>query len=123
MFVEAPTVAAWDDPGDQTSVKDLRALTDELLANATGSVEVDGNPVKKLSFVQSDVFALAVPADDIEGDPGPAVLSPAVAEGYVVLLNPLPVGDHTLEQKLSLPAFPQTLDVTYKLTVVPVLTK
>jgi hypothetical protein len=51
------------------------------------------------------------------------IYSPAVDEGLYVRLNPLAVGQHTLQfhAENASQAFGQ--DVTYNLTVVPVVTK
>ena len=38
---------------------------------------------------------------------------------HVVMLKPLPIGEHTLRIHAELPSFDFTLDVTYYLTVVP----
>ena len=43
----------------------------------------------------------------------------AVADGYLLRLHPLPVGDHTLHIGGMFPAFDFDLDVTYNITVVP----
>lgn len=110
------------------SVEDQRAYAKKVVDGATAlSVEVDGNPVKKLSRVQSDVFAVAQPADNVflapcGGDSPAGIYSPGIDDGYYVLLKPLPVGEHTLHFTAMLP-LPFSLDVTYHLTVVPVLTK
>jgi hypothetical protein len=49
--------------------------------------------------------------------------SPAVADGYYVRLNPLQVGNHTLRVRSKNPSADFTIDVTHKLTVVPVSLK
>jgi hypothetical protein len=53
------------------------------------------------------------------------IYSPAVDDGFSVLLELLPIGHHALhfhaENPSAVPAF--SLDVTYNLTVVPVLLK
>jgi len=49
------------------------------------------------------------------------IYSPAVDDGFYVQLNPLKVGSHTLHFHAENPGFVE--DVTYNLTVVPVLLK
>lgn len=51
------------------------------------------------------------------------VYSPAVDDGYYVRLSPLEVGNHTLRIRSKIPSEDFTLDVKYKLIVVPVLLK
>ncbi len=110
------------------TVQQERALVKPGIDGATGlSVTVDGVPVKKLSRVQSDVFWVAQPADNLflaacGGDSPAGVYSPGVDDGYYVLLKPLSVGSHTLHIMGTFPG-PSTQDVTYHLTVVPVSTK
>ncbi len=108
-----------------------RATCKKIIDTATGLlVEVDGKPVKKLSRVQSDVYTVAQPADNVFvslcGGPSqsPAgIFSPGVDDGYYVLLKPLSVGPHTLHFKGTVTATAFSLDVTYKLMVMPVSTK
>ena len=42
-----------------------------------------------------------------------------MADGYLLQLHPLSVGDHTLHIGGMFPAFDFDLDVTYNITVVP----
>jgi hypothetical protein len=92
-------------------------------------VTVDGVRIKKLTRVQSEVFAVALPKDNVfispcSPLPVPAnVYSPAVDDGFYVLLDPLPVGPHTLRFHAESPAGLLQQDITYNLTVVPVSLK
>jgi hypothetical protein len=116
--------------GRPLTVEQLRAQIKPFVDGATNlSLEVDGNPIR-ITRVQSDVFVLAQPADNLQtlacppGQSPAGVFSPAVDDGYFVLLQPLSVGNHTLHITASdLPLFPFTADITYDLTVVPVTTK
>jgi hypothetical protein len=114
------------------SVRELRDAATLFIDGATNvSVAVDGIAIKKLRRVRSEVFVVALPENNVFVEPCaplpvPAgIYSPAVDEGFYVLLNPLPLGPHALhfhaENPSAVPAF--TLDVTYILTVVPVLLK
>ena len=86
---------------DNISAKDLRAadfVAGYIDRAANLSVTVDGVPIKDLRRVKSEVFAVALPNDNIfvspcgaAGSPG-GVYSPAVDDGFYVLLNPLSVG-------------------------------
>jgi len=111
LFFETIAASVWNSPNvcgqgpENLSVKDLRAIAKPFIDSATGqSVEVDGNPVKKLTRVQSDVYALAEPADNVilpscGGDQPAGIYAPVITDGYFVLLKPLPVGNHTLHFK------------------------
>ena len=94
------------------------------------SVRVDGKPIKQMRRVRSEVFALALPQDNLFNGPSicdgtlPAgIYSPAVDDGYYVRLNPLAVGHHTLQIHAENPSAGFVLDVTYNLTVVRVVDK
>jgi hypothetical protein len=96
------------------------------------SVEVDGEPIEDLRRVQSKVFEVALPEENVldvdeqcaESGGAPAgIYSPAVHDGYYVRLNPLEVGNHTLRIRSKNPSADFTVDVTYKLIVAPVSLK
>ena len=124
--VNAPNVCG---QGPQNiSVQDLRQAASAGLIGATGlSVEVDGKPVNNLLRIQSDVFDAALPENNIFDAPcAPAnvpagIYSPAVDDGFYARLDPLKIGQHTLH--IHSAAQGLVVDVTYKLTVVPVLEK
>jgi hypothetical protein len=100
------------------------------------SVELDGRriPYNELerSRVRSVPFSVVFPADGLPlTPPTPAgIYSPAVDDGYYVMMRPLPVGPHTLRFTGASPGcdYPPTgvhmdpisVDVTYELTIVPV---
>src|SRR5271165_4987692 len=82
--------------------------------------------------IQSQVFEVALPEDNVFdafcGGPGtvPAgIYSPAVDDGYYVLLPPLKPGrnPHTIHFQAEQPTQPMPTDVTYTITVVPVTLK
>ncbi|HEX7273732.1 MAG TPA: hypothetical protein VF420_16430 [Casimicrobiaceae bacterium] len=109
-----------------------RALSKAFVDGATNlSVEVDGQALKHLQRVQSPIFEVAAPEDNLfvagclafTGVTLPAgIYSPAVDDGYYVRLNPLAVGDHTLHIHAENPSAGFEVNVTYVLTVVPVVT-
>jgi hypothetical protein len=114
--------------------KELRAEIGPCMDAAFNlSVTVDGEPIKKSSKleekfrVRSAVFEVTVP----EGGLIPAgIYSPAVDDGFYVMLKPLAVGAHTLHFTGSSPGCdyaptgfhvdPFSVDVTYHLTITPV---
>jgi hypothetical protein len=116
---------------ERIPVEDLRAASAAFIDGATNLlVEVDGEPMKKLDRLQSEVFAVALPEENtfdtlcasFGGVPA-GIYSPAVDDGYYVQLKPLEVGNHTLHMHAENPSASFSLDVTYSLTVVPILLK
>jgi hypothetical protein len=114
---------------ERIPVEDLRAAIAGFIDGATNlSVEVE--PIEDLRRVQSEVFEVALPEENVfdeqcaeSGGVPAGVYSPAVDDGYYVRLSPLEVGNHTLRIRSKIPSEDFTLDVKYKLIVVPVLLK
>ena len=91
------------------------------------SVTVDGKPLARWEIprVKSEVFEVSIPAN---GFLDPSVYSPAVDDGFYVMLKPQKLGSHTLRviaarNGCSFTPDPFSLDVTYQLNVVPVSLK
>jgi hypothetical protein len=97
---------------------ELRACTEALFApRAELTAVVDGVAIPNLDRyrVQSDLFTVALPADNVlEVEPG--VLE-GVIDGYWLLLAPLPPGEHELHFGGALPDIGVVHGVTYHLTV------
>jgi hypothetical protein len=108
------------------SVAALRAGIAPFIDGITSiSVTVDGKPVTNIPRIPSVVFDVALPKDNVfvapcNGDSPAGVYSPAVGDGFYVLLGPLPARSHTIHFLASGTA---NQDVTYNLTVVPVTLK
>jgi hypothetical protein len=74
--------------------------------------------------IRSNVFSITVPENNLFGiDAG--TYSPAIDDGFYVMLNPLGVGAHTVQFQgasggCPLIGGPFSAIVTYELTVVPV---
>jgi hypothetical protein len=111
---------------DQTA-NDLRAETGPCLDNATQLVvELDGQSIENLdkSRVRSVVFELTLPDGNLFGiDPGS--YSPAIDDGYYVMLKPLGVGQHQIHILGASSGCPLlgtsfSSEVTYNVSVVPV---
>jgi hypothetical protein len=107
---------------------ELRAETAPCLDAATMLVAtVDGvavSDLRKKFRVQSEVFDITLPADNLFGLPA-GTYSPAIDDGYYVMLRPLGVGTHTVRFAGASAGCPLigsgfSVDVTYDLTVVPV---
>ncbi|MGH6637179.1 MAG: hypothetical protein ACREXN_01345 [Polaromonas sp.] len=113
------------------SVKELRAFSAAFIDGATNlSVEIDNKPIKELLRVQSQVFEVALPEENVFdapcaglGNVPAGIYSPAVDDGFYVRLEPLRGRHHTLHIHAENPSAGYTLDVTYNLTVVPVVLK
>jgi hypothetical protein len=122
--INAPNVCG-DPPGDMT-VAQLRHAAAAGLNETNLSVQLDGRPVNDLLHIRSNVFAVALPAQNIfnlatlcgPGGVPAGVYSPAVDEGYYVLLEPLQRGMHTLHVHA---AGSVAVDVVYNLNSVPVV--
>lgn len=130
LFLPILNGAFFDSPNtcgqgpESFSIPEMRAILDGFVDGATGiSLEIDGDPgLGKVRRARSAVFAIAVPDDNFAGPGCPSgVYSPAVADGYWALLHGLEVGEHTLTFHAENPDFGFEIDVTYHLTVVPVL--
>jgi hypothetical protein len=128
--VNTPNICAQD--ANNIPVVTLRSQIAPFIDGATKlSLKVDNRELKNLiQRVQSSVFAMALPEDNGFDAPCAAfggvpagVYSPAVADGLYVDLSPLTVGSHTLEFHAENPGANFELNVTYNLTVVPVLLK
>jgi|SRR5690242_18665622 len=92
------------------------------------SVILDGHPAGAMHRTVSQVFEVALPADNLfAGFCAPplsaGIYSPAVDDGFYVRLNPLAVGPHTLHIHAENPDAGFALDITYNLNVVPVVTR
>jgi hypothetical protein len=116
---------------ESLSVEQLRAISAGAVDAAPNlSVQLDGVPIKKVRRVKSKVFAVALPEDNVfdalcgSNNVPAGIYSPAVDDGFYVLLDKLSAGKHTLKfssERFEGQAGPK--NVTYYLTVVPVSTK
>jgi hypothetical protein len=127
--IDAPNVCGQGP--ERIPVAELRAASAAVIDGATNLfLGVDGEPIRNLQRVQSTVFEVALPEENLLDAPCapfggvPAgIYSPAVDDGFYVKLKPLEVGTHTLRFHAENPSAGFTLDVTYDLTVVPVVQK
>jgi hypothetical protein len=125
---DTPGVCGQGEPLPSQFYRDLAASFIDGASNL--SVQVDGNPVAQLHRVQSKVFSVALPEDNLFaaacapfGGLPAGIYSPAVDDGIYVRLNPLAVGSHTLQFHAENPSQGFVLDVTYNLVVIPVVQK
>jgi hypothetical protein len=127
--IDTPNVCGQD--SKRIPIGDLRTLSATATDAATNLLaEVDGSSIGNLHRVQSKVFEIALPEDNVFDAPCaslggvPAgIYSPAVDDGFYVRLNPLTVGNHTLHIHAENPSTGLVVDITYNLTVVPVVLK
>ncbi len=118
---------------DNIPVEDLRAFSAAFIDGATNlSVEVDGQAIRNLHGVQSQVFEVALPEENVFdapcigaglGNVPAGIYSPAVDDGFYVRLNPLNVGNHTFRIHAENPSAGFSLDVKYSLTILPIILK
>ena len=116
------------------SAKDLRASIAGWIDAATNLlVTVDHKKFVNFLRIKSNVFEVALPKNNVFWNSGnsctpPApplegIYSPSVDDGYYMMLDPLKVGQHTLHIHAESPAGTVVQDITYSITVVPVLLK
>jgi hypothetical protein len=106
------------DPPEQQTEEYVRAQVAFVEDTATGlSITVDGQTVPRLTYEESELFSVVLPADNLFGLPTGTVASPCVDAGYYALIPPLSVGEHTIRIQGTLDTF--VVDVTYHVTVAP----
>jgi hypothetical protein len=112
---------------EDDSVEALRLAAATFIDNASDvAATLDRKPIHHLRRIESDVFDVTLPADNILNPtcvPSvPAgVYSPGVDDGIYAFLKPLDVGRHELHFHATNGDF--FLDITYHLIVVPVRRK
>jgi len=124
--IDTPNVCG-QGPG-RIPVAELRALSAAFVDGAVHvSVGLDGKPISDLTRIQSKVFEVALPEENLFDEPCtglggvPAgIYSPAVDDGVYALLDEMKKGEHELNFHAENPSQNFVLDVTYHLTVVPV---
>ena len=107
-----------EDPPEQQTEEYARAQVAFVEDTASGlSLTVDGRTVRRLTYEESEVFSVVLPANNIFGLPAGTVASPCADAGYYALVPPLSVGEHTIRIQGTLDTF--MVDVTYQITVAP----
>jgi hypothetical protein len=113
---------------ERIPVAELRDLSAAFVDGAVDvSVGVDGKPISDVTRIESNVFEVALPEENLFDEPCtglggvPAgIYSPAVDDGIYALLDKIKKGEHELNFHAENPSQNFVLDVTYHLTVVPV---
>jgi hypothetical protein len=99
IFVAASTWECSTFPGDHfdfgTTEAELRECARQNDQKAAPPVTVDGQPAS-LTAVETGLLSIHLPKDNIFGVTGPPRDGQSVAHGWVVLLNPLAPGTHTI---------------------------
>lgn len=129
-FVNINTPNVCGGGADNTPVEDLRIPAADFINTITKvSITVNGKPIDNARRIRSKVFEVAFPENNVFDEPCadlggvPAgIFSPAVDDGFYVKLKNLEVGNHILQFSAET-ASGVMQDVTYHLTVVPVLLK
>jgi hypothetical protein len=117
-----------DDAGTIEEVTGIAASAADLIDVSTLSVTIDGVAVKNLGDFRfrSPIFSFTGSTPNIFSVYGCVITAPhcyegfhdqAVADGYWILLNPLPAGNHTVHLHGEIPDWGFVVDVTYHLTV------
>jgi hypothetical protein len=113
------------EPDLTLSIGQMRKAAGDVMDTAVDLlVEVDGVP-HAYKRATSPPFAITLPEDNVflhvgcPDAPAAGTYAPAISDGYWVMLEPLPVGEHTIHFRGTLPDIPFTLDITYHLTVAP----
>lgn len=111
-------------PEDCTDVLSCRTGVSQSIDKITGwSCTVDNVPCVWFAQVvraQSNARRFNIPPGSVATDFGyaPGVRKISISDGYWVMLDPLPLGEHTIHFTSASAAFPDfALDVTYHLTV------
>lgn len=74
-------------------------LDNRILFKKAGNEEVNLNLIDQILVRNSSLFNITIPeVNRFEVDPG---VYPAVVDGYYLMLNPLPLGEHTLKYKAT----------------------
>ena len=121
------------DPDTNYTVDELRAIAKSVVDSFTDiEVEVDGVPINDVAAYRSTspVFEATLPDNNILQflgctDALPGTYGPMVADGYALLLAPLPVGEHTIHIAAvvivdqSDPSKDVDVDITWHITVAP----
>jgi hypothetical protein len=108
----------------------MRAANAAFVAGVTSkSVTLDGQSVANIPRIQSRVFDVALPEENVFdapctgaglGNVPAGIYSPAVVDGFYTILPPLRPGAHTVVIFAANPSQGFREDVTYNLKVVPV---
>jgi len=115
------------DPDTNYSVDELREQAKDIVDTLTDiEVEIDGVPVNDVTAYRSTtpVFFSTLPADNLPTyfgctDVPAGTYGPMVADGYALLLTPLPVGEHTIHISNFFGAVGGDSDITWRISVVP----
>jgi hypothetical protein len=102
----------WDnilciDPDEHHTVPELRDIAKSLVDQARDiRVELDGSRIENVTRYRSTspVFYSRVAEDDLFGctDEPAGIYGPMVSDGYVLILPPLPVGEHLITERYKL---------------------
>lgn len=100
---------------------DLRTCAYSGIEGASKQLSVDGLEIKNIESyrVQSPLFNLTIPADNMLGLE-PVDSTEATADGYYVILEPLPAGRHIIQVSASIvddPVFNFAADITENIEV------
>jgi hypothetical protein len=120
-----PNVCGQD--GNDIPVDTLRAASAAFADGVVNaSAQLDGQPLGNIERLQSKVFTVTLPGDNVFdpicnelglGDVPGGKYKPAVDDGFYILLDRLAPGAHTLHFHAENPSQGFSVDVTYHLTI------
>lgn len=123
LFFPVANTVSWNSPGESYTEQELGDRAAQLLELAKElACTIDGTAVKDLDRfrVLSPAFDLHLPENNIHGEV-PGDYSPAVSDGWWIMLEPLPQGQHEIHFYVVFQTKAGDLigevDVTYHLTV------
>jgi hypothetical protein len=98
----------------------ITPFMDDVVTHGFMTTSVDGVVLQNLASYRfaSPVFSYTLPDNNIAGVPAQTV-TPAVADGYYLMLAPLSAGQHQIHFTGGSPLLNFSLDVTYNITVTP----
>jgi hypothetical protein len=134
LFFPVANAIGFDSPNicgqgpDSVTVAELRAALAGLIDGMENlEVELDGVSLTNFRRLRSPVFDISMPEDNLFDAPCAGLgghpagnFSPAVHDGFYMLVKNLSLGAHTLRFAAENPAIGFDLDVTYHLNVVAV---
>jgi len=116
--VEPPPFFGQDEAELNRCATDAIEMAERAFDMSTMRLTVDGQAIVNLSTYRTvtPLFTLWLPEDNLLGSD--ERVAGSVADGYQVMLNPLPEGEHEMIIELPGPGTGQTITITYRLTVV-----
>ncbi len=127
ILIPVLTGVSWDDKSDLIPKTDQDVISGATAGNEYGviSATLDGRTIQDLNSyrAQSSWFNITVPENNVFNNK-PGFWEKAIADGFFLLMEPLPPGNHTLHYTVSVlnpieSDYNYAADLTYNLMVKP----